>query len=80
MVSFEIAAYSLCLEPRTLGGRLLPFFILYFTMFLLCCQQIILNLLKQQAPSKFSKHVNKKRKQVTFYKENHSAKTNRFLC
>ena len=24
MVSLEIAAYSLCLEPRTLGGRLLP--------------------------------------------------------
>ena len=30
MVSLEIAAYSLCLEPRTLGGRLLPFFIFIF--------------------------------------------------
>lgn len=30
MVSFEIAAYSLCLEPRTLEERPLPFFILIF--------------------------------------------------
>ena len=30
MVSLEIAAYSLRLEPRTLGGRLLHFFIFIF--------------------------------------------------
>ena len=30
MVSLEIAAYSLCLEPRTLGERPLPFFIFIF--------------------------------------------------
>ena len=30
MVSLEIAAYNLCLEPRTLGERPLPFFIFIF--------------------------------------------------
>lgn len=30
MISFEIAAYSLCLEPRTLGKRPLPFFIFIY--------------------------------------------------
>ena len=30
MISFEIAAYSLCLEPRTLGERPLPFFIFIY--------------------------------------------------
>ena len=30
MISSEIAAYSLCLEPRTLGERPLPFFIFIY--------------------------------------------------